>query len=153
MARRCERRLVFGVWCLGVLVAPPVRAEPPEVAVKAALQEYVRNLKAMDASALAGTFTADGQLLEPNMKALQGPAAIQAFLSSFTGVRIESTTMEADSTEVWASDALQWGSYAQRVVVGEKPAVEYAGRFVAQWSRQATGKWLLRRLMMQPVQQ
>ncbi len=149
MARRCI--LVAWVWCVAGL--SPAFANPPDAAVKAALQEYVVELKAMDASALASTFTSDGELLEPNMKALQGRPAIQAFLGSFTGVRVESATMEAESTRVWGSDALQWGTYAQRVVVGDKPPAAYAGRFVAQWSRQPSGKWLIRRLMMQPVQQ
>jgi uncharacterized protein (TIGR02246 family) len=118
--------------------------------VETALQEYARLLKATDAAGLAACYTADGELLDPGMDALKGREAIRAFLASFGEVRIESASMTPDATEVFGDQAFQWGAYSQRVVVPGKPAAGYSGRFVAQWSRQADGRWLIRRLLTQP---
>jgi len=61
-----------------------------------------------------------------------------------------SATMTSDHVDVWKDDAVQWGSYAQSVALPGKPVVTYRGRFVAQWSRQSNGRWLIRRLLTQP---
>jgi uncharacterized protein (TIGR02246 family) len=118
--------------------------------VESALQEYSRLLKAADAAALAAFYTTDGELLDPGMDALKGPEAIRRFLASFGEVRIESASMTPDVTEVYGDQAFQWGTYAQRVVVPGKPAADYSGRFVAQWSHGTDGRWLIRRLLTQP---
>lgn len=118
--------------------------------IQSALQEYARLQKAADASGLAGFYTPDGELLEPGMDALKGPAAIRAFLESFGDVRIESASMVSESIDVCEGNAVQWGNYAQRVSLQGKPPAEFRGRFVAQWSRQPEGRWLIRRLLTQP---
>jgi uncharacterized protein (TIGR02246 family) len=138
---------------VGLVARSAPTATADAAAVNSALQEYVRNLKVMDAGALAASFTNDGELLEPGMKPLCGPSAIRAFLSSFAGVRVENPAMKAESTQVCGSLALQWGTYSQTVVVKGKAPAQFSGRFAAEWRKQATGKWLLYRLMMQPVQQ
>lgn len=119
--------------------------------IEAAMQEYARLQRAADAPGLAACYTPDGELLEPGMDALKGPAAIRKFLESFGEVRIESASMATEHIDVWAGGALQWGSYAQRVALPGKPVAEFRGRFVAQWSEQSGGRWLLRRLLTQPA--
>lgn len=106
--------------------------------------------QARDAAALASFYAPDGELLEPSMHSLKGPIAIRKFLESVGEVRIESASMITEHTDVWGSDALQWGSYAQRVALPGKPVAVFRGRFVAQWSRQPGGRWVIRRLMTQP---
>jgi uncharacterized protein (TIGR02246 family) len=117
--------------------------------VEAALQAYARSMRAMDAAALAASYTPDGELLQPGMDALRGPAAIRKFLESFGDVKVESASMTTDALQTWGADAMQWGTYTQRVQVPGK-ATELRGRFVAQWSRQSNARWLLRRLLVQP---
>ena len=46
-----------------------------------------------------------------------------------------------------------FGSYAQRVRVGDQPATDLRGRFVVEWAKQADGRWLIRRLLTQPSPQ
>lgn len=144
----------FGL--LGLLMCSlPVSCFPQQAAtgaeqIEAAMQEYARLQRATDAAGLAAFYTSDGELLEPGMGALRGPAAIRRFLESFADVRIESATMDTDRIDIWNSDAVQWGSYAQRVALPGKPVAEFRGRFVAQWSRQPGGRWLIRRLLTQP---
>ena len=119
--------------------------------VEAAMQEYARLQAAQDAAGLAAFYTTDGELLEPGMDAQTGQAAIRQFLESFGDVRIESSAMTSERVEVWKDDALQWGSYSQRVELPGKPVTEFHGRFVAQWSRQHDGRWLIRCLLTQPA--
>jgi uncharacterized protein (TIGR02246 family) len=145
-------------FCALLLVAAGAsgqQADPPSPSsaateIEAATQEYASLLKALDATALAAFYTPDGELLEPGMAALKGPKAIQKFLGSFGDVRIESATMASESIEAWGADAIQWGSYAQRVVVPGQPAADFSGRFVAQWTKASKGRWLLRRFLVQP---
>jgi uncharacterized protein (TIGR02246 family) len=118
--------------------------------VEAALQRYAGLQLAKDAAGLASSYTADGELLEPGMDALQGPAAIRAFLESFGEVRIEAASMTSEHVDVWGNDAVQWGAYTERAVLPGKPAMDLKGRFVAQWSR-VGGRWLIRRLLTQPA--
>ncbi|HET8945933.1 MAG TPA: DUF4440 domain-containing protein [Candidatus Polarisedimenticolia bacterium] len=130
--------------------AEGMRAGDPRLDVEAALQEYARNLRAMDSARIASAYEADGELLDPGMAPHKGPAAIKAFLDSFQGVVMESSSMTPESTEVWGAAAVVFGTYAQRVRVGDTPAADYRGRFVAEWARQSDGRWLLRRLLTQP---
>jgi len=131
--------------------AQPRPATDPRGEVEAALREYARLQKLTDAAGLSAFYTPDGELLEPGMESLRGPAAVRKFLESFTGVRVESASMDPEATEVCGSLAVQWGNYAQRVTVPGQPVGEYRGRFVVQWSRQPSGRWLIRRLLTQPA--
>jgi len=125
-------------------------SDPAAREIEAALQQYARLQLAKDAAGLSGFYTADGELLEPGMDALRGPAAIRAFLESFGDVRIETASMTCEHVDVWENDAVQWGAYTQRAVLPGKPAMDLKGRFVAQWSR-VGGRWLIRRLLTQPA--
>src|SRR5215475_7764161 len=96
--RETKRPLVLpGMCCLCILLltaSPGVSAAAerrPEV--EAAMREYARLMQATDAVRLSGSYTPDGELLEPGMEALKGPAAIRKFLESFGSVKIESTSM------------------------------------------------------------
>lgn len=121
-----------------------------EQEIQAAMREYARLQVMKDAAGLAAFYTPDGELLEPGMSGLKGPVSIRRFLESFPDIRIESASMLTEQIYVWGTDALQWGSYAQRAALPGKPVEEFRGRFVAQWTRQAGGRWLIRRLLTQP---
>jgi uncharacterized protein (TIGR02246 family) len=141
--------LVLLVGC-GIGMAFAEQADPEIQQLDAALREYAHLQVAKDAAGLAAFYTPDGELLEPGMESLKGPAAIRKFLESFGDVRMESASMTADRTQVWDDNAVQWGSYSQRVALPGKPVAEFRGRFVAQWSRQANDRWLIRCLLTQP---
>ncbi len=135
--------------------AAPSAAAPPAASVKAGLEEAMRRYASLiqkaDAVSVSESYTEDGELIEPGMEPLKGRAAIRGFLESSGSRRIESSEMKPEVTEVSGDGAYQWGTYAQRVVLPGKPAAEFRGRFVAQWSRQADGRWLIRRLLTQPA--
>jgi len=149
------RRDADGTWRITHLMWHPAGAGDPKpgaarAEVEGALREYALLQKAADAVRLSAFYTQDGELIEPGMQPLTGPEAIRKFLESFGAVRIETSSMDPEATEVFGDQAFQWGVYAQRVALAGQPPAEYRGRFVAQWSRQATGQWLIRRLLTQP---
>lgn len=118
--------------------------------VEEALRAYERLVRLKDSRGLSAMYAPDGELLEPGMEPLKGPEAIRKFFESFAAVEIESASMTADTIEACQDQALQWGHYAQRVIAPGQPAADYTGRFVLEWSRQANGAWLVRRLLVQP---
>src|SRR5262249_17694531 len=117
--RETKRPLVLpGMCCLCILLltsSPGVSAAAdPRPEVEAAMQEAARLMEATAAVRPSGSYTPDGELLEPGMEALKGPAAIRKFLESFGSVKIESASMTPETTEVFGNQAFQWGTYAQR---------------------------------------
>ncbi|HKQ97366.1 MAG TPA: DUF4440 domain-containing protein [Candidatus Polarisedimenticolia bacterium] len=126
-------------------------SDDPRFDVEAALQEYVRLARLMDAKRLAAAYEADGALVNPGMEPVVGREALVRFLGSFTGVKMLANAMTSTATELFGDTALVWGDYAETVVIGDKPPADFRGRFVAEWGRQANGRWLVRRLMTQPA--
>ncbi len=119
--------------------------------IEAAMQRYTALLKSGPVEALAGSYTADGELLEPGMAALHGREAIRSFLAPiFTAVDVESATTASEAVEVYGDAAYQWGTYRQRAAEHGKPAVDYHGRYVASWRREADGQWRIARFIVQP---
>jgi uncharacterized protein (TIGR02246 family) len=132
------------------MTASAAGAAPDASSVESALHAYQGLVAARDSGGIAAMYAPDGELLQPGMDPLKGPEAIRRFLDSFGDVRIESVSMQADTTEVFGDHALQWGAYAQRAAPPGQPAADYKGRFVVEWTRQAKGPWLIRRLLVQP---
>ncbi len=132
------------------LAAPPTGTKD-RAAIESAIQRYAGLIKANDAVGVSRFFAANGELLEPGMSALSGPESVRTFLESFKNVRVESATMTTDAIDVFGASAIQWGQYTERAALPDKPAIDLHGRFVAQWVRQPTGGWQIRRLLMQPA--
>jgi uncharacterized protein (TIGR02246 family) len=119
--------------------------------VEAAMQRYTGLLKTGPPEALAASYTADGELLEPGLAALHGREAIQGFLAPiFTAFEVQSATTESEAVEVFGNAAYQWGTYRQRAGERGKTAADYRGRYVASWRREADGQWRLARFLVQP---
>ncbi|HTR97206.1 MAG TPA: SgcJ/EcaC family oxidoreductase [Candidatus Acidoferrales bacterium] len=117
--------------------------------VEAALRRYEAFTLAMAGDSLAACFTPDGELLREDGGVLRGPAAIGAFLRSFTGVHVDSVSMTSDTIQLAEPEAAQWGTFAQVVRVEGHGVIHARGRFVMQWSRGADGRWRIRRVMTQ----
>jgi uncharacterized protein (TIGR02246 family) len=122
--------------------------------VVAAMERYMELLRLGPVDALVAYYTADAELLEPGMISLRGREAIRAFLEPiFAQAVVESASTETETIDVHGNSACQWGTYHQRVAAKDKPAVDYAGRYVAAWRREADKKWRLTRLLVQPSPQ
>ena len=137
--------------------APPQRTVPAPAdspaagQIEAAMQRYTLFTRTGPPDSSAALFTADGELLEPGMRPLQGPEAIRAFLAPlWQMVTVRKAVTTTDAIEVHGDVAYQWGAYDQVVAVRDQPPADYHGRLVAEWRREPDGHWRIRRLLVQP---
>jgi len=120
-------------------------------AVDDALAHYMVLLKSSPPDSTAAFYTADGQLLEPGMAPLTGPAAIRAFLEPIVRtVTVSEATATPEATEVYGdSTGYQWGRYHQVAGPTGTPPTTYEGRFVVEWRKTPAG-WRIVRFLVQP---
>jgi len=120
--------------------------------VEAALQRYAHFTVTLEYDSTAAMFTADGQMLQPQMAPIVGRQAIHDFLAPLAAkYAVGTATMVAEDTQVFGATAYQWGTYDQTSGVKGEKLARYTGRFVAEWSREADGVWRLKRMMAQPT--
>jgi uncharacterized protein (TIGR02246 family) len=101
--------------------------------------------------AAVAMYAPDGELLLPGMNALHGPDAIRAFLAPLaSAVKVESVTTTVDAVEIYGDTAYAWGAYDQKVTPTGKATAKYHGRIITEWHREANGRWMVRRIMVQP---
>ena len=112
----------------------------------AELARYNRYVSHQWGDSIAAMYAPDGELLGPMTDPIRGPAAIRTYLSSFTGIRVDSSAMWADSVVIADSGAVQWGGYFQIATPGGQTPVTARGHLRMWWQKQPDGRWLLRRL-------
>lgn len=103
-----------------------------------------------DPDKTAAFYSADGEMLPPGGVAVVGPDSVRSLLAGFAKFVVEAETMVPSTTLVMGSNATVWGDYTQRAIPpGQKP-INVSGRFVMHLMKQANGRWLVRRLLVQP---
>jgi ketosteroid isomerase-like protein len=141
---------IFSLACAPALQTP-AQSDTARNEVVAALNRYMLLLRTAPPDSTAAFFTSDGQLLDPGMAPLVGPAAIKAFLEPIARTfTVSEATAHAEATEVYGdSAAYQWGTYHQAAGPNGAPPTNYDGRFVVSWRRTAAG-WRIARFLVQP---
>jgi SnoaL-like protein len=117
-----------------------------DASLRAELARYNRYVAHQWGDSIASMFAADGELEVPGRAHLRGPAVIREFLSTFTNVRVDSSTMWADSIVRSDSGFVLWGGYFQRATLAGRPPLTARGGVRAVWQRGPSG-WQLRRLV------
>jgi uncharacterized protein (TIGR02246 family) len=94
-----------------------------------------------DAAALAALYTENSEILPPNMDAMRGRKAIQAFWEKVMGMGVKHATL--DSVEIEAADSMAWetGRYTLR---GADAQVLDHGKYIVIWRREED-HWRLHR--------
>lgn len=118
--------------------------------VEAALRHYSELVLAMDHARIAALFEPEGEIVNKGQAAVHGRAAIESFLSGFSGYHVLENNMRPASTVVRGNTAEQVGTYNQRVRTPDGEVLEVSGGFEAVWGRTSTGDWLIRRLGTSP---
>jgi ketosteroid isomerase-like protein len=136
----------------GPLPATPGEAAAATAEIGAALERYAAFTRALASDSIAAMFTADGEMLQPGMTALRGPAGVLGFLRPLEQqATVESATMTATSLTVAGHSAMQWGDYYEVVTPRGQPRGEFRGRFAIEWRREGDGQWRIVRLIVQPA--
>lgn len=115
------------------------------------MQRYQVAARGVNADSMSAFYTTTATLFEPGIPPIHSRDSIRAFLASFPGVRVETATATADTIEVHGNMALYWGSYFEKLDFPGQPVSEQHGKFVAQWVRQADGRWLIERMYRIPL--
>ena len=115
--------------------------------ILAAMRQYDRLIKKVDADAIALLYTEDGTL--GNMA--RGRDSIRRFLARFKNVRVLSQASTTDSIVIAGDSAVQKGAYKQAAVVSEKDTLYVSGMFNATWQWTATEGWRIKRMETTPA--
>jgi ketosteroid isomerase-like protein/quercetin dioxygenase-like cupin family protein len=115
-------------------------------AVDAALRRYSSLVTNMDHSGISALFTSDGEISGPGQPTVRGRAAIDQMLSNFAGYQVVSNETTPTSTTVNGDAATQTGTFRESVRLPTGRVAEVSGNFTAEWQRQASGVWLIRRM-------
>ena len=131
-------------------ITPAAAAVRPQI--DSSMTRFNRFMQAGPADSAAAMFTADGELYEPRLAVKKGRTAIRDFLAPLTRqVRLESAVATTQALERYGKHVVQWGEYVGNASRVTGPEESYRGRFVAEWAQQSDGRWLLHRLMLQPL--
>jgi ketosteroid isomerase-like protein len=83
--------------------------------VEAAFQRYGALMLAMDHSAIAAMFSADGEIVNAGQAPIRGPAMINAFLAGFSDYQVLAYSTEPPATRVSGDHASLQSIYHERV--------------------------------------
>ena len=131
---------MLGCAVLACQPAPAPLSEADVTAIRAATARFVENGLARRDSANAAEYSEDAVFMPPNQPAVEGRAAIRAWLTAFPPMSAFSLTV----TEVKGRGDLAYerGTYALTLAAsGKTPAREDHGKYLAVRRRQADGSW------------
>ena len=140
--------LSLALGCRAEPGVPPSAAEA-DASARAAMAHYSRLLNGSppNADSVAAQFAPTGELLGGGGDPVRGPDAVRAFLSSFGKVQVDSAVTEVTASTVSGDRVTLWGTFSQRAVLGSGAPLHPHGRFVAEWVRDASGRWLIQRML------
>jgi uncharacterized protein (TIGR02246 family) len=98
-----------------------------------------------DPKALAGVYTLDAVLMNPNAPDVRGRENIEAgFRAAFANIAFRAMTLTP--LEVTANDGQAWelSTFTQLVERAGQPPVEDKGRVMLVWVRESDGYWRIR---------
>jgi ketosteroid isomerase-like protein len=146
------KRLACILACCSALVgcATKVDTRADKAAVEAGLQRYSRLLIAMDSTAIAAMFTADGEVVNPSQPPVHGREAIRKFIDGFSDFHVLSNSDVPSSTLIDGSTAEQLGNYHQSVRSPQGHLFEVSGRLEIEWVKDPSGQWLIQQLATFP---
>jgi uncharacterized protein (TIGR02246 family) len=147
------RTLTFLPLALALFLLPACAAAPRDDRdqVIAVMDRYQAALRALDIEAMAAAFTPSGTLFEPGIRPIQSRESIRAFLASFPGVTVHAATATPETIEVYGDSAYLWGGFYEHLDFPGQPTSRQHGRFVAHFTREPRGPWLIHRLYRIPL--
>jgi uncharacterized protein (TIGR02246 family) len=137
------RTMIVGLLALAACGTPPASlTEADRTAIREVSDEFTARFTAGDLAGLMELYTEDATFMPPGAPAVEGRAAIQAFMTAFPRV----TAMNFDLEEVDGRGDLAFvrGSYRMTMDVPGAPGpVTDSGKFVEIRRKQTDGRWLV----------
>jgi ketosteroid isomerase-like protein len=140
-----EKRLVLTMGlaiCLGFSVGcqrPAGLSEADRTAIRQSDENNVKLMNAKDWKGVLALYTEDAIELPPNHAAIQGKAAIQAWLQAFPPL----SDFHAESLEIVGQEDLAFdrGTYSMTVTPAGAPPIKDHGKYLTLWRKQTNGSW------------
>lgn len=120
---------------------PPVDEAAVREAITAVNQQFMDAYNSQDAEALAGLYTADGMLLPPNTKSVQGRENIQNFWGQAMSMGPSQLKLETTELYAHAEEATEMG---MATVTAPDGTLLDTGPFMVIWKK-VDGSWYLHR--------
>ena len=120
------------------LLALPVRAQSrdAERAIAASNERFESTFAAGDATGMAGFYTADGEILAPNLPIFVGQGAIQAFWQAGFNQGLSGIDLTTEAVNAVGNYAIERGTYALMV-----PGLTVdEGKYIVVWQK-VSGAW------------
>ncbi len=97
-------------------------------------------LAAGDAAAWAAEYTSDARLMPPETPAITDPEAIQGYWQAVIDMGIKSIVLRTLDLQDMGDTAIDVGE-GDLVLENDDGRVEFGGKFIVIWKRQADGTW------------
>ena len=134
-----------GMWRVTLAQASPVSGDSATVrqAIDVGVARFTSAFKHGDADSLIALYAPNAVQLNPNMPALEGPAAIkQAFTGFFSAMTVADMSLTTHDIIIAGNKAIERGSYAMRLKPKNGGAeIADRGKYVTTWERQPDGSW------------
>ena len=114
--------------------------------IETAMLRYDQLIQKMDADSIALLYAPDGDLGD----IAHGRDSIRKFLSTFTNVRVLSTSSTSDSIVFSSDTAVQTGKYTQVAVIQGKDTARLKGSYTAKWVWLPAEGWRLKKMITLP---
>jgi uncharacterized protein (TIGR02246 family) len=137
---------------IAVFFTACVRTTPvadAQAQLRQATAHYAELVKAMDSTAIANLYTANGESITVGQPPIRGREAIRNQLESFAGFSVQSEVLTADTITVDGPRAHVTGTYRQRVRVPAGEVMEVHGAYAADWLREGND-WHIEKLLTTP---
>jgi ketosteroid isomerase-like protein len=138
------RRLSAAALTVALTVGLPAlgRAQDPaKTAIDAANKKFVAAFTKQDASAVAATYSPDGNAFPPNSPIVKGRAAIQKMWQDVINSGITSIALATTEVESGGTIAYEAGTYELKTKDGK---VADRGKYCVVWKK-LNGQWMLHR--------
>ncbi len=119
---------------------------PSRESVTAAMGQYDRLIKKMDADSIALLFTKQGEL----GTMAHGRDSIRAFLKGFKNVEVLKQTSAIGFLKLKNDTALLKGTYWQTDLVDQKDTIHLKGNYIANWVWLKNEGWHLQKIITTP---
>lgn len=126
--------------CNDGAACPPNLTAADRAAIAANTAEWLAGVRASDWKAVAATYTQDAMLLPPNMPAVVGRDAIQAFFTQFPPiVSMDVTDVEMDGC---CTVAYTRGTYRLSIAPPGAGTLHETGKYIEIRRKESDGRWL-----------
>jgi len=141
-----QPKIIFGAVAVLVLACqtkPPAISEADTAALRENVNRYVATSLAGDWDGWASQLTEDAIFLQPNGPAVEGRAAIRAWITAFAGM----ASFTATPVEIVGVSNVAYARGTYSFAMGPKAALQVSdtGKWLTVYEKQNDGSWRIKR--------